>query len=40
MDGMGWDTIPPQAVFVGLVYRGKDLVFRFILEYSSVRDFL
>jgi hypothetical protein len=25
--------------FVGLVYQGKDIVFRFIVEYSSLRDF-
>jgi hypothetical protein len=26
--------------FVGLAYRGKDIVFRFIIEcYSSLRDF-
>jgi hypothetical protein len=23
----------------GLVYQGKDIVFRFIIEYSSLRDF-
>jgi hypothetical protein len=28
-----WDTI------FGLVYQGKDIVFRFIIEYSSLRDF-
>jgi hypothetical protein len=27
--------------FIGLVYQGKkDIVFRFIIEYSSLRDFL
>jgi hypothetical protein len=26
-------------VFVGLAYQGKDIVFRFIIEYSSLRDF-
>jgi hypothetical protein len=26
-------------LFVGLVYQGKDIVFRFIIEYSSLRDF-
>jgi hypothetical protein len=33
--------IPPQqALVVGLAYQGKkDIVFRFILEYSSSRDF-
>jgi hypothetical protein len=25
--------------FVGLAYKGKDIVFRFIIEYSSLRDF-
>jgi hypothetical protein len=24
---------------VGLAYQGKDIVFRFIIEYSSLRDF-
>jgi hypothetical protein len=26
-------------VFVGFAYHGKDIVFRFIIEYSSLRDF-
>jgi hypothetical protein len=26
-------------VFVGLAYQGKDIVFTFIIEYSSLRDF-
>ncbi len=26
--------------FVGLAYRGKGIVFRFIIEYSSLRDFV
>jgi len=25
--------------YVGLAYKGKDIVFRFIIEYSSLRDF-
>jgi hypothetical protein len=25
--------------FVGRAYQGKDIVFRFIIEYSSLRDF-
>jgi hypothetical protein len=25
--------------FVGLAYQGKDIVFRSIIEYSSLRDF-
>jgi hypothetical protein len=27
------------SVFIGLAYQGKDIVFRFIVEYSSLRDF-
>jgi hypothetical protein len=27
------------GVFIGLAYQGKDIVFRFIIEYSSLRDF-
>jgi hypothetical protein len=26
-------------LFVGLAYQGKDIVFRFIIEYSSLMDF-
>jgi hypothetical protein len=36
-------TLPPfrkaHSSFVGLAYQGKDIVFGFILEYSSLRDF-
>jgi len=37
-------SLLPQALensgsFVGLAYQGKDIVFRFIIEYSSLRDF-
>jgi hypothetical protein len=35
-------TPPPQTSayqFVGLAYLGKDIVFRFIIEYSSLMDF-
>ncbi len=39
----GWDTLPNERplsnTFVGLAYQGKDVVFRFIIEYSSLRDF-
>ncbi len=29
-----------MGYFVGLAYKGKDIVFRFIIEYSSlIRDF-
>jgi hypothetical protein len=27
------------GTFFGLAYQGKDIVFRFIIEYSSLRDF-
>ncbi len=27
------------TMFVGLAYQGKDIVIRFIIEYSSLRDF-
>jgi hypothetical protein len=30
-----WRGLP----FFGLVYHGKDIVFRVIIEYSSLRDF-
>jgi len=26
-------------MFIGLAYQDKDIVFRFIIEYSSLRDF-
>ncbi len=26
-------------LFVGLAYQGKDIVFRFTIEYGSLRDF-
>jgi hypothetical protein len=26
-------------IFVGFAYQGKDIVFRFIIEYSSLMDF-
>jgi hypothetical protein len=29
----------PTKCFVGLAYQGKDIVFRFIKEYSSLMDF-
>jgi hypothetical protein len=28
-----------SLTFVGLAYQGKDIVFRFIIEYSRLRDF-
>ncbi len=30
---------PRLEIFVGLDYQGKDIVFRFIIAYSSLRDF-
>jgi hypothetical protein len=30
---------PRLEIFVGLAYKGKYIVFRFIIEYSSLRDF-
>jgi Na+/melibiose symporter-like transporter len=26
-------------IFIGLAYQGKNIVYRFIIEYSSLRDF-
>jgi hypothetical protein len=34
-------SIPSKRLFlqfIGLAYQGKDIVFRFIIEYSSLRD--
>jgi hypothetical protein len=28
-----------NLAFVGLAYQGKDIVFRFIIEYSGLRNF-
>ncbi len=28
-----------SSTFIGLAYQGKDIVFRFIIEYSSLMDF-
>ncbi len=45
---VGWvpsDALTKNAMeqfltaFIGLAYQGKDIVFRFILEYSSLWDF-
>jgi hypothetical protein len=27
------------GIFIGFAYQGKDIMFGFILEYSSLRDF-
>jgi hypothetical protein len=34
-----WHTGKKRFEFVGLAYQGKDFVFRFIIEYSSLMDF-
>ncbi len=35
-----WNVgIPDFGQFVGLAYQAKDIVFRFIIEYGSLRDF-
>jgi hypothetical protein len=31
--------LPSLKSFIGIAYQGKDIVFRFIIEYSSLRDF-
>jgi hypothetical protein len=33
----GWHS--QGSTFFGLAYQGKDIVFRFIIEYSSLSDF-
>jgi len=35
---ISWEA-PPHVQFIGLAYQGKDIVFIFIIEYSSLRDF-
>jgi hypothetical protein len=35
----GWMDEECLLLFVGLAYRGKDIVFTFIIEYSSLREF-
>jgi len=31
--------LPFPSTFVGVAYEGKDIVFRFVIEYSSLKDF-
>jgi hypothetical protein len=31
--------MPRGDPFIGLAYQGKDIVFRFIIEYESLMDF-
>jgi hypothetical protein len=37
--GLGIDECQILLQLVGLAYRGKDIVFRVIIEHSSLRDF-
>jgi hypothetical protein len=37
--GMGDLVLPNPHGFVGLAYQCKDILFRFIIEYSSLTDF-
>jgi hypothetical protein len=30
---------PTNSIFIGFAFVGKDIVFRFIIEYSSLMDF-
>jgi len=39
MFGTWWLGYVCVCVCVGLAYQGKDIVFGFIIEYSSLRDF-
>jgi hypothetical protein len=32
-------VVEPCDSFVGHAFQGKDIVFRFIIKYSSLRDF-
>jgi hypothetical protein len=34
-----WECGFASIEFVALAYQGKDIVFRFIVEYSSLMDF-
>jgi len=34
-----WGLHHLEVVFIGLACQVKDIVFRFIIEYSSLRDF-
>jgi hypothetical protein len=39
MFGDGQHYFIKTFLFVGLAYQGQDIVFSFIIEYSSLRDF-
>jgi hypothetical protein len=34
-----WASDQQLSDFVGFLYQGKDFVFRFFIEYSSLKDF-
>jgi hypothetical protein len=37
---IGWKTqCQVNYIIFGLAYQGKDIVYRFIIEYSSLMDF-
>jgi hypothetical protein len=36
--GIIWENII-IILFIGLAYQGKNIVFRFVIEYNSLRDF-
>jgi hypothetical protein len=43
-ESLGFDSLKFQQFWfknfvVGLGYQGKDIVFKFIMDYSSLRDF-
>jgi hypothetical protein len=37
--GKTWHNGMKRFEFIGLAYQGKDIVFRFIIKYSSLMDF-
>jgi len=37
---IGWETqCQVNYIIFGLAYQGKDIMFRFIIEYNSLMDF-
>jgi hypothetical protein len=36
---ISWLLLAKPSNFIGFTYQGEDVVFRFIIEYSSLRDF-
>jgi hypothetical protein len=39
VNSSAWLVFSLVACFIGLGYQGKDIVFTFIIEYSSLKDF-